>query len=70
MEVVYLGVAPEWRRRGVGKLLLRRALEQCRLVGTGQLTAVVDCRNDPARQLYAGFGFKPTAAREAYIYTG
>ncbi len=69
MEVVYLGVAPPWRGRGVGKLLLRRALEQCRPTGARELTAVVDCRNDPARQLYAQFDFKPTAAREAYIYT-
>ena len=68
MEVVYLGVAPAWRGRGVGKLLVRRALEQCRRVGARELTAVVDCRNDPARQLYAHFEFKPTATREAYIY--
>lgn len=69
MEVVYLGVVPSWRRRGVGGLLLCRALEQSGRVGARQLTAVVDRRNDPARQLYARFGFKPTAAREAYIYT-
>jgi ribosomal protein S18 acetylase RimI-like enzyme len=69
MEVVYLGVVPGWRRRGAGKLLLRRALEQCGRVGIPQLAAVVDRRNDPARQLYAGFEFKPTAAREAYIRT-
>ncbi|MBU0617546.1 MAG: GNAT family N-acetyltransferase [Planctomycetes bacterium] len=69
MEVVYLGVAPGWRGRGVGKLLLRRALERCRVVGTRELTAVVDRRNDPARQLYARFDFKPTAVREAYIHT-
>jgi mycothiol synthase len=69
MEVVYLGVVPEWRRRGIGKLLLQRALEQCRAVGARELTAVVDHRNDPARQLYARFDFKPTAAREAYIRT-
>jgi mycothiol synthase len=69
MEVVYLGVTPAWRRRGVGRLLIRRALERCREFGVGELTAVVDCRNDPARQLYARLGFRPTAAREAYIYT-
>jgi GNAT superfamily N-acetyltransferase len=67
MEMVYVGVAAGWRRRGVGKLLLRRALQQCRLAGARELTAVVDGRNAPARQLYARFGFKPVAAREAYI---
>jgi mycothiol synthase len=68
IELVYMGVGSAWRRRGVGKLLLRRALQQCRTVGARELTAVVDRRNTPARQLYAQFGFKPTAAREAYIY--
>lgn len=67
LEVVYMGVAPGWRRRGLGKLLLRRALEHCQAVGASGLTAVVDRRNAPARQLYARFGFKPTAEREAYI---
>jgi len=69
VEVVYMGVVAAWRGRGVGKLLLRRALHHCRAVGASQLTAVVDRRNRPARQLYARFGFKPTAAREAYIYS-
>ena len=69
MEIVYLGVAPRYRRRAVGRLLLRRALEHCRAAGRRDLTAVVDRRNDPARQLYARFEFKPTAAREAYIRT-
>jgi mycothiol synthase len=68
LEVVYMGVAPAWRRRGLGKLLLRRALEHCQAVGASELTAVVDRRNAPARQLYARFGFKPTAQREAYIH--
>ena len=68
IEIVYMGVAAGWRRRGVGKLLLRRALQHCRAVGASELTAVVDRRNTPARQLYARFGFKPTVKREAYIY--
>lgn len=70
VEVVYMGVASAWRRRGVGRLLLRRALQHCRSAGARELTAVVDRRNHPARQLYARFGFKPMAAREAYVYWG
>lgn len=68
LEVVYMGVARAARGRGVGKLLLRRALAHCQRVGVCELTAVVDRRNAPARQLYAQFGFKPTATREAYIH--
>ena len=66
-ELVYVGVRREWRRRGIGKLLLRRALEQTVRIGATEITTVVDARNEPARQLYARFGFSETARRDAYI---
>lgn len=68
LEIVYMGVVPAWRRRRVGGLLLRRALEHCRSVGARQLTVVVDSRNQPAKRLYARFGFVRVARREAYLY--
>jgi len=68
LEVVYMGVAAPCRQRGVGSLLLRRALQHCRETGARELTAAVDCRNAPARNLYARFGFEATARREAYLY--
>ncbi len=68
MELVYMGVVPEYRRQGWGKLLLRRALEQCRRVKARRLTVVADERNEPARRLYAGFALQPTARRVAYLY--
>ena len=64
-----MGVVAGRRRRGVGDLLLRRALQRCRESESRELTAVVDERNAPARQLYVRFGFMPIAAREAYIHT-
>lgn len=67
LEVVYMGVAPEFRGREVGSLLLRRALQHCRETGARRLTLAVDDRNAPAKQLYERFGFKPTAARDAYL---
>ncbi|RMF84881.1 MAG: GNAT family N-acetyltransferase [Planctomycetota bacterium] len=67
LEVVYMGVVPEFRRRGVGGLLLRRALEHARRERNRRLTLVVDARNDPARRLYRAFGFMMFAARDAYI---
>lgn len=68
LEVVYMGVVPARRRAGVGKLLLRRALHQCRTRSVRRLTVVVDGRNTPARRLYDGFAFKPVARRDAYVY--
>ena len=68
VEIVYMGVVAAHRRRGVGKLLLRRALDQCRAIAARRLSVVVDNRNDPARQLYERFAFTPVARRDAYLY--
>ena len=68
LDVVYMGVVPAWRRRGVGALLLRRALAQCRARNARRLTVVVDERNAPAARLYERFGFVRAAQREAYLY--
>jgi ribosomal protein S18 acetylase RimI-like enzyme len=68
LELVYMGVMPAWRRRGVGTLLLRRALARCREVGAKEITVVVDVRNTPARRLYERFAFTTVAQREAHLY--
>lgn len=68
LDVVYMGVVPSWRGRGVGELLLRRALVQCRARGARRLTAVVDERNGPARRLYERFRMTASARRDAYWY--
>lgn len=68
LEIVYMGVVPAWRRRGVGALLLRRALARCREADVRQLMVVVDDRNGPAKRLYERFAFKSVTRREAYLY--
>lgn len=70
LDVVYMGVAPSCRRRGVGSLLLRRALAQCRERGVRRLTLAVDSRNAAALGLYARFSFRRLAERIVYISTG
>ena len=57
IEVVYAGVVPEFRGRGLGRKLLSHALrhaadEQCRVVRLG-----VDRRNHVARRIYQSLGF-------------
>ncbi len=68
LEVVYMGVVPEFRRRGIGQLLLRRALGQCHATGARRLTVVVDERNEPAKRLYTRLALLPVARRKAYFY--
>ncbi len=70
LEVVYMGVVPAWRRKGVGRALLARSLVHAQAVGARQQTIVVDARNAPARQLYVRAGFKPVALRGAWIRRG
>ncbi len=66
-EVAYMGATPNFRGRGVGALLLRRALENARRCGAHQITLAVDARNTPARKLYEKLGFRAIASREAYL---
>lgn len=66
-EVAYMGVTPNFRGRGVGALLLRRALEKTRQFGAHQITLAVDARNIPARKLYEKLEFRAIASREAYL---
>ena len=68
LEVVYMGVIPSWRGRGVGGLLLRRGLQRCRERKAGRLTLVVDDRNGPAKALYNRLGFEPVTHRDAWLY--
>lgn len=70
LDVVYMGVVPSQRGRGVGELLLRRAVEHCRRTGARRLTVVVDDRNVPARRLYERFGMRRVAQRDAYWWRG
>jgi mycothiol synthase len=66
-EVSYLGVIPEFRRRGVGRGLVAHVVAAGREHAAGQLLVAVDERNSPARRLYAGAGFLPGEVREVYL---
>jgi ribosomal protein S18 acetylase RimI-like enzyme len=66
-EVVYMGVGREFRRKGLGEILLHRALEHSHARQARRLTLVVDERNAPARGLYQRFGFGRVAERDAYL---
>ena len=65
-ELVYMGVAAEYRRRGLGDWLLERAIETTRRLGLPVLSLAVDANNEPAKALYLKAGFKKTAERYAY----
>lgn len=67
LEVVYMGVVPYARKRGVGVALLRRAIEAARAQGCAVVTLTVDESNAPARRLYGLFGFQETSRRHVWM---
>ena len=57
-EVVYLGLTPAARGRGLGRAVIRHALEPARSHAP-ILELAVDLRNTPAVRLYRSTGFHP-----------
>jgi len=53
----FLGVKPAYRRRGVGRSLLSRFIEESRRRGSGKVSLDTDPRLVPAVRLYESMGF-------------
>ena len=68
VELVYLGVCPSWRKRGVGKQLVRHGLACGYARGVSTMILAVDQANAPAKQLYRNLGFVVHARKSAMIF--
>jgi ribosomal protein S18 acetylase RimI-like enzyme len=66
-DVSYVGVVRNARRRGVGRALMYKALDEARAAHALQLTLTVDRRNSPACQLYRALGFHQYDQRDVYL---
>jgi ribosomal protein S18 acetylase RimI-like enzyme len=67
IELVYMGVTPEYRGRGFGGDLLTEAIRWTRYHGVQCIMLAVDCRNSPAYELYKRYGFSPLFRRVVLI---
>jgi ribosomal protein S18 acetylase RimI-like enzyme len=74
IELVYLGISPRLRGRGLARDLMRSgmcelAMNARRVKGRerGRMTCAVDLKNEPARRVYRGLGFQMTAERVAMV---
>lgn len=65
-EVVYLGVTPVHRGRGVGRAMLRRALRASAQRGLSAMTLAVDAANTYAIRIYEHEGFSRYDRRLAH----
>ncbi len=67
LELVYMGLGPRLRGRGLGARALRAALLGARRLPLDQVSCAVDLSNEPARALYARLGFTEFARRVAFV---
>lgn len=65
-EILTMAVSPEWRRRGVGKLLLGQATAAAKKSGARAMFLEVAEDNLAARRLYQAQGFAIQSRREGY----
>ena len=65
-HIVSIAVREEYRRRGLGELLLIGAIEMAVRRGQQVVTLEVRLSNDSAQALYRKYGFKQTGVRHSY----
>jgi len=66
-ELVYLGLAPSLRGRGLARSLLTMGLRAIASRPHRTVACAVDARNAPARGLYESFGFSLFTERVAFV---
>lgn len=66
-ELVYMGLVPEARGRGLGRALLHNAISGLRRGLAQRIVCAADRRNTPALRLYESFGFRAFSDRRAWV---
>ena len=66
-ELVYLGLSPAYRGRGIARQLLHHGLGLATEAGCTSMILAVDQDNASARTLYRKTGFVPTGRKHAWI---
>ncbi|RCS42205.1 GNAT family N-acetyltransferase [Bremerella cremea] len=67
LELIYFGLLPPFRQRGLGKEVIRFLLHLARQIGCQSILTGVDERNTPAMALYHQFGFIPSDSKELFL---
>ena len=67
IELIYIGLSQQARRRGLGKKLLMHAVRSASADGAKHLSLAVDASNTPATNMYYGAGFRKVLTRTAMI---
>ena len=67
MELVYIGLSPQARRRGLSDALMRLAFGTAARAGCLRLTTAVDSQNAPALRMYLRHGMHRIGSRVAMM---
>jgi len=67
IELVYFGLIPSMRGRGIGDLLMQHAFYTAHTANARYLTLAVDSRNLPALKLYRRHGLREVCSRIALL---
>jgi ribosomal-protein-alanine N-acetyltransferase len=65
-EILSIGVAPEWQRRGIARHMVEGLVRAARRAEVKRLFLEVAADNARALRLYKGLGFEPIGYRKAY----
>lgn len=67
VELVYLGIGPELRGNGLGRVLMEHAIDAAAQAGAIEMTCAVDMQNPRALRLYERLGFRSIDRRLALV---
>lgn len=65
-EIISIGVAPDWQRRGIGRFMVEGLVRAVRRAEAKRLFLEVAADNEAAKVLYRGLGFLPAGERKGY----
>ena len=66
-EIVYLGVVPQFRGKGIAKAMIAKASAEALRRGKSKIRLAMDDANIYAKRIYVGCGFATTSVQLAYI---
>ena len=69
-DIQTIAVDPDYRGRGIGRLLMAQLLDSAREGGCRQMMLEVRAGNSAARALYGSLGFMPISTRVGYYPNG
>jgi mycothiol synthase len=67
LELVYCGLVPEARGKGLGRICVHKAIVRARDLAVPAISLAVDAANEPARRMYEAMGFAAHTSRDVWI---